>query len=237
MDIFEKLQEAGLTGNEAKVYLQLLKIGELSANQIAREIGMDRTLVYTVLNHLIEKGQVGYIIKKNKKIFSCSNPENLLNPLRSKEILVSDLIKELKNIKHEEKTEIDLRIYEGREGIKNFINLTLKEKEFCAFGSTGLAFFELYEMPAIVKKAAKLRIKIRIIGNKEYKNQLPFKLKRIKYGFLDIKSEATTSIFGDYVSIHVIKPKPFFIIIKNKKIARSYKAYFEFLWKRAKRKI
>jgi len=66
MDTLEKLQQAGLTGNESRVYLELVKKGELSANQIAKNLGMDRTLTYTVLNHLVEKGQTSYIIKENK---------------------------------------------------------------------------------------------------------------------------------------------------------------------------
>jgi len=66
MEITEKLLESGLTRNEAKVYLELSKKGESSANQIAKELGIDRTLTYTILNHLIEKGQVTYIKKENK---------------------------------------------------------------------------------------------------------------------------------------------------------------------------
>ncbi len=232
MEIIEKLQEAGLTGNEAKVYLELVKKGELSANQIAKNLGIDRTLTYTLLNHLIEKGQISYIIKEKKKFFSCSSPENLLNSLKSKEIVISDLIQELKKIKTEEKQDIAVKIYEGKEGIKTFVNLALKEKEFCAFGSTGLMFFSLYEMPAMAKEATKKRIKIRIIGNKELKTQDSFLLKGFQYKLLDIKSEATTCIFGDYVSIHMIKPKPIFILIKNKKIAESYQNHFDCLWKR-----
>ncbi len=235
MEIQEKLQEAGLTGNEAKIYLELVKKGELSANQIAKNLGIDRTLTYTILNHLIEKGQVSYIIKEKKKLFSCSSPDNLLNPLKSKEIVISDLIQELKKIKTEEKQDIEVKIYEGKEGIRTFVNLALKEKEFCAFGSTGLMFFTLYELPAMAKQAAKKGIKIRIIGNKELKSQEPFMLKDFEYGFLDIKSEATTCIFGDYVSIHMILPKPIFILIKNKKIALSYKNHFEILWDKSKK--
>lgn len=231
MEIYEKLQEAGLTGNEAKVYLHLTKRGELSANQISKEIGIDRTLTYTILNHLIEKGQVSYIIKKKKKLFSIASPENLLNPIKTKEVFIHDLINELKSIKKEEKQEIDMRIYEGKEGLRTFINLISKEKELCAFGSTGLAFFALYEMPALAKKFANSGIKARVIGNKELENQESFKLKGIKYGFLDIKSDATTSIFGNYISIHMVKPKPVIILIKNKKIAESYKNHFELLWK------
>ena len=67
--IEEKLRKAGLTGNEAKVYLELLRKGALSANDLAKKISMDRTLTYTVLNHLIEKGLVNYVIKEKKKFF------------------------------------------------------------------------------------------------------------------------------------------------------------------------
>src|SRR3989338_5886077 len=89
MELIEKLQVSGLTGNEAKVYVELLKIGESSANEIAKNIGMDRTLAYTVLNNLIEKGQVNYVIKKGKKIFSCSSLDNLLTSVKSKELLIN----------------------------------------------------------------------------------------------------------------------------------------------------
>ncbi len=160
MDIYEKLKEAGLTGNEAKVYLELLKKGELSANQIAKNLGMDRTLTYTILNHLIEKGQVNYIVKKNKKIFSCANPENLLNQVKAKEILICDLIKKLKKIKKQKQEETEVNVYEGKEGMRAFINLAKKQKEFCAFGSTGRAFYALYEMPAVAKQVEKSGIKV-----------------------------------------------------------------------------
>src|SRR3989344_1334609 len=118
MELIEKLQASGLTGNEAKVYLELLKIGEASANQIAKNIGMDRTLSYTVLNHLIEKGQVNYVIKRGKKYFRGSDPVNLLNPLKKKQVLISDLISDLKRIRKIEEVKQEIDIYEGKEGLR-----------------------------------------------------------------------------------------------------------------------
>ena len=61
----EHLTKAGLTGNESKIYLELLKNEELTANELSKKVSMDRTLAYTVLNHLIEKGLISYIIKQN----------------------------------------------------------------------------------------------------------------------------------------------------------------------------
>ncbi len=233
MEVYEKLQQAGLTGNEAKVYLELLKKGELSANQIAKNIGMDRTLAYTVLNHLIEKGQVNYTFKKNKKIFSCSNPESLLNPIKSKEILIVDLIKELKIIKPEKAAKTEINVYEGKEGIRTLMRDIVKAKQFLAFGGTGRAYDLLYEMPAIAKQLEKTKASAKVIIGKEYKGHEFIKYKNIKVKSIEIKSEATTSIFGDCVSIHLIKDKPIVIIIKNKDIADSYRNYFNHMWKKS----
>ena len=233
MDTNEKLQQAGLTGNEAKVYLELLKKGQLSANQIAKNIGMDRTLTYTVLNHLIEKGQVSYLIKKGKKLFSCSNPENLLNSIKAKEVLVSDLIKDLKKIKKQEQQETQIDVYEGVEGIRTFVRQYEKEKHFDSFGSTGRAYDLLFESPAIAKEAEKRKTSARIILGSKYRGHEFTKLKNLQVKFLDIQSEATTCIFKDKISIHLIKEKPIVIIIKNKDIADSYRNYFEVLWRHA----
>jgi len=234
MDIYGRLQEAGLTGNEAKVYLELLRKGELSANRIAKNIGMDRTLTYTVLNHLIEKGQVSYVVKDNKKMFSCSNPENLLNSIKAKEVLISDLVKELKNIKAKKSEETEISVYEGKEGIRTLMRIIVKEKYFFSFGGTGRAYDLLYEMPAIAKKLEKTKAYAKVIVGSKYKGHEFTKYKNIKVKYLNVKSEATTSIFGNYVSIHMIKEKPFVIIIKNKDIANSYRSYFNYLWKKVK---
>ncbi len=233
MDICEKLQHANLTGNEAKVYLELVRKGELSANKISKNLGIDRTLTYTILNHLIEKGQVSYVIKNNKKMFSNSKPENLLNSVKAREFLINELINELMTINKSENQETEISVYEGKEGVRTLLNLVLKENDFYAFGSTGRAFYLLYEMPAIAKQIEKSDFNVKIIGNKKYNGTEAFKLKNIQYKYLNLESEATTSIFGDYVSIHLIKDKPFIILIKNKEIAISYKNYFNYLWKKA----
>ena len=234
MDTYEKLQQAGLTGNEAKAYLELVKKGELSANQIAKNISMDRTLTYTILNHLIEKGQVSYVIKEKKKVFSCSNPENLLNPIKSKEIFVSDLIKELKKIKIKKQEETQINVYEGKEGMRSFINIAIKEKEMLAFGGTGRAYDLLYEMPILGKKLEKTKHILKVILAKEYKGHEFTKYKNVQVKLINVKSEATTTIFGDYISIHLIKGKPIIIIIKNKHIAESYRNYFNYMWGKAR---
>src|SRR3989344_5332232 len=235
MDIYEQLKEAGLTGNEAKVYQELLIKGQTSANKIAKQLSMDRTLSYTVLNHLTEKGLVSYIVKEGKKFFEATQPENLLNQVKKKELVIGELIKELTKIKKTSDSPFEINVYEGKEGLRSWFNFVLnKSKEFSSFGATGKAFYELYEMPALTKQVKKMKVRARIIGNKEHQQTEAFNVPHVEYRYLDIKSEATTSVFGEYVSIHLIKGKPFIVLIKNKEVAESYKNYFEVLWSQAK---
>jgi sugar-specific transcriptional regulator TrmB len=235
MDIHEKLQKAGLTGNESKVYLELLKKGELSANEIAHNLGMDRTLSYTILNHLIEKGQVNYIYKEKKKFFSCSQPDNLMNSLKATEYLVLDLIKELNNIKKERKQQTEIKVYEGKEAIRNMYTLFKKYKEMLSFGATGRAYNYLYESPALTKDLVKGGMKGKIITSKKHGEHPMAKIKSIEVRYVSYECEATTTLFGDYVMIHLVKDKPIIILIKNKDIFDSYRKHFEILWKQAEK--
>ncbi len=228
-EIFEKLKHSGLTGNEAKVYFELLKEDELSANDLAKRISMDRTLAYTVLNHLINKGLVKYMLKNNKKFFSAANPENLLNSIREKTAFIEDIIPQLKKIKKTTNDKQEVNVYEGKEGIRALGQLIMQHKQIFSFGATGRAYDILYESPVLAKEMVKNGCSGKLITSHNYSKH-PMKIKGFQMRYLDIKSEATTTIFGDYVAIHIIKEKPLVIVIKNKPITNTYKSYFNVLW-------
>jgi len=231
-EILEKLRKTGLTGNESKVYYELLKKGQLSANETAKNIGMDRTLTYTVLNHLIEKGMVSYVIQGNKKLFNASSPENLLNPIKEQEAYIQDLLPDLKSLEKSIGIVQEISVYEGKEGIRAFARVLMKHNCFDSFGATGRAYDLLIEAPRLAKEIEKSKTKIRLITHSKNKKH-PMKIKNCDVKYLDLKSEATTTIFGDYIAIHLIKEKPSIILIRNKYIAESYKNHFEVLWKAA----
>ena len=227
----EKLKKAGLTGNESKVYLELLKRGSISANELSKKLSFDRTLTYQILNNLVEKGLVNYIIKKNKKFFEANNPENLLNPVKEKEIFIKDLIPELKNIEKLKEITQEINVYEGKEGLRTIFRLFKEHTQFCSFGATGNAYDALYESKALTKDLIKKGVTARVIMSTKYKKHPITKIKAIKIKYLNLESEATTTIFGEYVMVHIAKEKPLIILMKNKEIADSYQNHFEVLWK------
>jgi len=61
----EELMEIGLDEHEAEVYLFLLKNKNQTANEISKEMKINRSVVYSILERLIRKGLVSYVLINN----------------------------------------------------------------------------------------------------------------------------------------------------------------------------
>lgn len=231
MDIKLSLERIGLPKNEIAVYLCLAKEESLTPLKISKNTGIDRTLIYTLLQNLINKGLV--VSKKGTRgnIYSITNPENLLLPIEEKKSLTIEAIEEIKKITGNKKNKVSVDFYEGRRGVQSLIKQLGKFEKFLVFGSTGKIFDYLFEIPLIVKKFSDKKIKAKIILSKKIKIKETKKLPNCKIKFLQNSGNATTIIFGDCVSIHIIEEEPKVIIIKNKEIAETYRKHFEVIWK------
>src|SRR3989344_3856980 len=200
MDIMLKnLKKFGLAEKEAKIYIANLELGNSLAGEIALKSNLPRTLVYDILERLIDLGLASYAIKNNKKYFHASNPEELSRILKKKQ-QKSDGVKRPK-----------VEIYEGKEGMKTVMDDILKYniKEFLAYGSSRSS----YEIiPAFIEDWHKQRIKKKILmrilynNTKESKEKVSkFKksLKLTRYRFMPISLESPTAtlIYSDKVEI------------------------------------
>lgn len=74
----EKLEELGLSRNEAKIYLFLLKKGESTSGPIIKETRIANSRVYESLNTLISRGLVTYNHQKKGKYFQAVEPGKFL---------------------------------------------------------------------------------------------------------------------------------------------------------------
>lgn len=78
--LFEELGEYGLTANETKVFIQLLKLGPITASEIGRSLGISRTEVYNILTSLQNKGVIEASLDRPSK-FSAVGFEKALEIL------------------------------------------------------------------------------------------------------------------------------------------------------------
>jgi sugar-specific transcriptional regulator TrmB len=246
MDVKFILEEAGLAGNEVKVYLALLELGSALAGEITKKSGVNRTNVYDALDKLTEKGLVSYVIQANRKYFEAASPDNLINYLKEKEKdirkrkeLVNSALPELKLKRTLSREPQEATIYKGKKGLKSIAEDILDtKKEMLVFGAEG-RFVQLFTHYAAQwhMRRGKLKIPLRIIYNEKIrakKSKAKFPITKMRFNTHMYETPATTWIFGDKIVIVVWSDQPIATLIRSKEVANSYRQFFNVLWNNSK---
>jgi len=244
----EILKKLGLNDNEVNVYLVLLRKGALGASEIAILLKLHRTHVYDLLESLVKKGVISYIVKDGKKFFQGVSPERLDVLLEGKrEEMVGwgrdlgGLIKELNEIAQEDKKKLLVSVFQGKQAFMSQLNEVVeslkKGEEYLIMGFTPQADESLqYFLPGLTKRRVKKGIKKRVIVDRDFKGHEFAVQKLQKTRFLP-KGESIPMgliIYREKVIMVIIEDDYFCLKIDNKKISEHFRKYFEFIWKRAR---
>jgi len=249
--IEKDLQGLGFTLGEAKAYLTMLETGSSTVGPIAKKSGISYSKIYEVLQRLIEKGVVSFIVKGKTKYFTAIKPDLLYRFLdrqiieieKSKERLdeiVPELEKHVKSSEESHEAEIFVgfkglrtayeKMYhglkKGEEGLFLYVTKKEFEKEVDDFYLTLAPYYK------------KIGIKFKGIGTKEWvKSDYPKQTKSfIETKWVDFPLPGNVDIFKDYLmQITWSKFKPIAVLIKNKEVAENYTNYFNEIWKIAKK--
>ncbi|MBS3134211.1 hypothetical protein J4214_03190 [Candidatus Woesearchaeota archaeon] len=244
MEDIPELELLGLTKNERVVYLTLLQLGPSGANELSRQCQLHRSYLYDVLNKLQSSGLLSVIVENGKKVYSCVSPKKILEIMQIKVIQAEREKKQIQSIiprlsQTEEKQEDPIvRVYHGKKGIQVILEDILeKKKDFIALGTGRFSeLFKWYYTNWHYRRIKK-NIKYRIIYDESLKKTRPTKeqkLVSIKFVSSGMGFPATTIVYGNIVSIIIWDDNPIAFQLLSKKVAISYKEYFEFLWKIAK---
>lgn len=246
MEVKTILEEAGLAGNEVKVYLALLDLGSALAGEITKKSGVNRTNVYDALDKLIEKGLACYVIKANRKYFEAASPERIIKYLeeREEEIkrkreLVNSVLTDLETRRKLSKEPQEATIYKGKKGLKSIAEDVLKTKnELLVFGAEG-KFVEIFTHYAEQwhMRRGTLKIPVKIIYDEKIrakKSKAKFQILQMRFNANVYDTPATTWIYGDKTAIIVWSDQPIATLIRSKDVADSYRQFFNILWNSSK---
>ena len=126
----------GLGGKKADVYLAALELGSSSVIEIAKKAGIKRTTCYDILLDLIREGLISETSKAKKRLFVGEDPEKIQRNLKNKERLFAEILPQLQSINNVRGAKPKIRFYEGKEGLTQVYNDTLRYNgEILAFGS------------------------------------------------------------------------------------------------------
>ncbi len=238
MDV-EKLKQIGLNEKESKVYIELLQAGDSLVSKIAERTKINRSLLYTVLLNLANKGIVTYIIKNNVRYYRAAEPNKILSMLKEKEKIFESILPDLTELHKPRTKKPIIEILEGKEGIKTILNDVLRIKqEWFAFNVPGKGPEILGStVHAFEKERQKEKITLNVIcvkteeGIKRGKEFSQMKYTHVKYAPRPYESPASNWVYGDrIVIIFWYKEFPFAVRIIDKNLAESYKNHFKTLW-------
>lgn len=242
------LGEVGLTKGEIKVYLTLLKTGQTTTGKIIKEAQISSGKIYEILEKLIKKGLVSYIIKEKTRYFGAASPNRILDYLNEKEDSLrkkrQEIIKELPSLiarEKEGKKEYEANLFKGFKGIQTAIfeasqDLTSKN-EILAMGIVS----EKAEQYNILwqkwhKERIKKKIKCRAIFSDKkieyYKLFKKMKLTQVK--ILEGITPTAVDIMKDRILILTYGIEPSCLSIRNFEVAQSFTTFFNNLWNKAK---
>jgi len=239
------LEEIGLGGKEARVYLVLLEHGSLRPHQIANYSGVNRSTAYLALESLQARGIVSCSDGDGTKCYVAESPlhlERILEDEKKRHVIASKRIKEsmphffaLWNaVSHKP----SVRYFEGEEGMVQCRELMLQLAE----GVETVSAFIHYDKETI--KAAKNReqqrlrfssgrLRMRVLYSIEEGLEEPefgknAELRKIIPGIPSFHGEV--NIFSSFVLLATTQPVITAVILENRAMAELFRSFFEIAW-------
>jgi sugar-specific transcriptional regulator TrmB len=240
----EELKQLGLTEKESQTYLALLNMEETPVSQIAKKTQINRSLMYLVLDSLLEKGLATYVIKNNLRYYRAADPNKIISLLEEKQNIAKQILPDLLKLYAPRTKKPIVEILEGKEGIYTLFNDILNQnKEWCAFNVPG-------KIPDIVKiratqfdieRSKKGIILKAILARKEKGSEGSKRFTSKKHSYVKFTNEeydsiASTWIYSDRVAmVFWYSEFPFAVRIIDKKFSENYKKSFKLMWGNAKK--
>lgn len=244
------LKESGLTDGEIKVYLALLELGSSTTGPIIEKSGIAKSIVYQILERLMQKGLVSFITQEKTKYFQAAEPKKLLQYIEEREEKLQENKKQVQallpqlELKQKLAKETQVHVYKGFRGITTAHEHTYdKLKKGDEYYYLGVFPMQESYFHAYWEKDHKCRVKAGIHCKLLFNQGTDIKIlhNRNSYNYCDSRymplAMKTPAWFMGYKDTAVIglQEKQIAIEIVDQQIADSFRAYFDEFWKLAKK--
>lgn len=241
MDLKLPLKEYGLTDKEINVYLELLPLGTVNLQEVAKRVSYPRTTVYNTLNYLIGKGLVSLIMKGRVTYYTATDPQKFLDGLEEKKRLISSILPNLKEIKSSQKETSHVQIYEGFKGLMSILSDIFKIKQQTYyFGSYSKSLEILKHLPEHARtlrleRGIHAKIVIDPAEEESFHTSKYHKLTEVRFLPSLRDFPAMIFIYGNKVAMYTVQGDLIGVIIENKEFSLAMKTIFDLYWAQGKK--
>ncbi|MBT5023113.1 hypothetical protein HOK51_04365 [Candidatus Woesearchaeota archaeon] len=242
------LRDIGLTDNEIKIYLTLLKLGISTSSKIVENANTSSGKIYETLNKLFNKGLVSISKINGIQHFESTHPNALIDfideqkkALDEKEKQLGTILPKLVELQQRPLVPFSSNVLTGTRSIKPLIiDLFAKsQKPICAMGLRGDKrskynnFWWHITENELEKK--KKNANYLFSENKSDYFKKHKKLKNIETKHTESITPMAVDIIDDHVLLLTYEEDLKCVHIHNKAIAISFRSFFMTLWNQAKK--
>jgi HTH-type transcriptional regulator, sugar sensing transcriptional regulator len=242
-----KLQQLGLTKNEAKLYLAALEFGPATIAHLAKKSNVQRTTIYEFIEQMINKGIIIKTVSGKRNLYASASPKYLENLIEKQKSIIKSLMPELLSLAEKSPHKPIIRVFEGIDGIKKVFQDTLNQppesviKYFASYKESFEAMSTTY-MTNYVNRRVKNRIYSKgILRSDEYEKKHTKENKKELRESISLPEKEfpithNVMIYQNKISIISFGQEKFSVILESQQIADSQRAIFDLLWKNLKKK-
>lgn len=243
----KELQSLGFSDKEARVYVALAGLGNVTIGAIERKTRIHKQMLYPLLEKLQQEGVVAVTLRNGRKHFSITDPDVLRARADSQKAVADALVPKIYAEMGADQQSSEIKTYKGTNAVQSFFTKMLKQmpigSNFDILGAGGEAFLSAVGRPGMYLQrydAMRLEKKIsqRMLMYENQRNTDPIYTQRrhvaTKYLPEHFRQPTATHIWPDRISILFFDETPQIIEIKSIKMTESFRNYFEMLWKISK---
>lgn len=248
LTIHNKLEELGLSKNEAAVYLAVLELGEPGIGQLEEQTGLHKQLIYNAADTLQSRGLVSIHFIRQRRHFSITDPAAIEHQLREKLAFAKSVVSDLYEVANKKRVPDQTRIYRGIRGIQQYYNQFIrrqpKQSTISILGVDSQRYFEIFNpeehaYQSFEQARLERRINLQLIlsGAPEKEITLNTGRKFIDLRLLHNEHHAPMDIviWHDRTALLFYAADPYLLDIAGQTTVEGFQHYFQALWKTAKK--
>ena len=233
------VRNAGLTENEAKVYVASLSLGPTTVLAMSKAAGVKRTTIYDILMRLKEAGLVREEVFGLKTKYVSEPPERLQQFAHARAEALSRHMSELSSLFNLKGGESVIKYYEGLSAIKPLYTDILREirpgdfyyaiSDVAEWLDLDRKFFENF-----LRERAKVRLDLRVLAKASV---AAAKMPQLTLGSAQVKGIAGEAAFHTNVVIvpkrvifHSLEEPMVALVVENPNIVMFQRTMFELMW-------
>lgn len=233
------LNEFGLTGNKAKVYLALLEVGHGSIIDIAKKAHLPRTTTHEIVQQLLELGLLSYTSRGKRSEYIAEKPKKLAEIMDERRKKIAKIIPQLDLLCSSRGLRPKVRFYEGVPGVRTVLEDTLTSSDKVLHGV--LSMEDLYKIPGkmfmddYIKRRCASGLELKVIRSqvKEVEENWPSskeEARELRYAPSYLVFPMTVYIYDNKVSVVSTSKESYGMIIESVDFFQTIKNFFDVLW-------